>query len=177
MTYLIQFLQQALAWLLQFVDWILTEVFSVICAAVLAVINAIPVPSFFATAGSFMAALPPGVVYFSQGLDLRTGFTILFSAIGLRFLIRRLPYEQMGIVSRRFGVDRHLRLVRAVAAAQADQAHAPARASGSWMRRVRVLGWLFLLVALGSLWLRYQRYEHPRYDERPQHGEYAERAR
>jgi hypothetical protein len=92
MTYLIHFLQEILAWLLQFVDWILIEVFQVIGAAVLAVINAIPVPSFFASAGSFMAALPPGVVYFSQGLDLRTGFTILFTAIGLRFLIRRLPF-------------------------------------------------------------------------------------
>jgi hypothetical protein len=45
------------------------------------------------------------------------------------------------------------------------------------MRRFRVLGWLFLLVALGSLWLRYQRYEHPVRDERRHRGEYAERAR
>lgn len=92
MTYLIQYIQQILSWLLQFVDWILIEVFKVIGAAVLAVIDAIPVPSFFTSAGSFMAALPPGVVYFSQGLDLSTGFTVLFSAIGLRFLIRRLPF-------------------------------------------------------------------------------------
>jgi len=83
----------------------------------------------------------------------------------------------MGIVHRRFGVDRHLRLVRAVAAAQADQADPPVRVAVSRMRRFRVLGWLFLLVALGSLWLRYQRYEHPVRDERRHRGEYAERAR
>jgi hypothetical protein len=92
MSSLITYIEQILAWLLQFVDWILIETFTVICAAVLAVINAIPVPSFFANAGNFMANLPPGVVYFSQGLDLSTGFTILFTAIGLRFLIRRLPF-------------------------------------------------------------------------------------
>jgi hypothetical protein len=45
------------------------------------------------------------------------------------------------------------------------------------MRRFGVLGWLFLLVAVGSLWLRYQRYEHPAYEERRHHGEHAERAR
>jgi hypothetical protein len=92
MTYLIQYIQTILTWLMGFIDWILIEIFQVISAAVLAVINAIPVPSFFASAGSFMSALPPGVVYFSQGLDLHTGFTVLFSAIGLRFLIRRLPF-------------------------------------------------------------------------------------
>lgn len=92
MTYLIQYIQQILSWLLTFVDWILTEIFSVLCAAALAVIDAIPVPSFFASASGFLGALPPSVVYFSQGLDLRTGFTVLFSAVGIRFLIRRLPF-------------------------------------------------------------------------------------
>ena len=92
MTYLIQYIQAILTWLLSFVDWVLIEVFQVLCAAVLAVINAIPVPSFFTSAGSFMSALPPGVVYFSQAMDLHTGFVILFSAVGLRFLIRRLPF-------------------------------------------------------------------------------------
>jgi hypothetical protein len=92
MTYLIQYIQAILTWLLSFVDWILTETFYVICAAVLAVINAIPVPSFFSGAASFMGSLPAGVVYFSQGADLHFGFTVLFSAVGLRFLIRRLPF-------------------------------------------------------------------------------------
>jgi hypothetical protein len=92
MTYLIQYIQAILAWLLSFVDWVLTETFHVLCAAALAVINAIPVPSFFTSAGSFLGALPPGVVYFAQSADLGFGFTVIFSAIGIRFLIRRLPF-------------------------------------------------------------------------------------
>jgi hypothetical protein len=92
MTYLIHYLGQILTWLMGLVDWVLTETFSVICTAVLAVINAIPVPSFFTAAGGFMASLPAGVVYFSQVCDFHTGLPILFAALGLRFLIRRLPF-------------------------------------------------------------------------------------
>ena len=92
MTYLIQYIQTILTWLLGFVDWIFNEFFKVVGAAVVAVFDAIPVPSFFTSAGSFASALPPGVVYFSRGLDLTTGFTILFSAYGVRFLIRRIPF-------------------------------------------------------------------------------------
>lgn len=92
MTYLIQYIQAILTWLLGFVDWVLTEVAQVLCGAALAVINAIPVPSFFTSAGAFLAALPPGVVYFAQSADLGTAFTIIFSAVGIRFLIRRLPF-------------------------------------------------------------------------------------
>jgi hypothetical protein len=92
MTYLIQYIQTILAWLLGFVDWILIEVFKVLCTAVLAVIDAIPVPSFFANASGLMASLPAGVVYFAQAAQIGNGLTILMSAIGLRFLIRRLPF-------------------------------------------------------------------------------------
>jgi thiamine transporter ThiT len=92
MTFLIQYIQQILTWLLTFIDWILIEVFQVLCTAVLAVIDAIPVPSFFTNASGYMAALPAGVVFFAQAANIGTGLTILMSAIGLRFLIRRLPF-------------------------------------------------------------------------------------
>lgn len=92
MTYLIQYIQTILTWLLGFVDWILIEVFHVLCTAVLAVISAIPVPSFFSGAAGLMAALPAGVVFFAQAAQISNGLAILMSAIGLRFLIRRLPF-------------------------------------------------------------------------------------
>lgn len=91
MSYLIDYLGQILTWLLLFVDWCLAEVFKVLCAAALAVLDAIPVPSFFTSASGLLSALPPGVVYFSQAFDLANAFLIIFSAVGIRFLIRRLP--------------------------------------------------------------------------------------
>jgi hypothetical protein len=92
MTYLIHYIQTILTWLLTFVDWVLIEVFSVICAAVGAVLNAIPVPSWASSAGSSLSALPAGVLYFAQAADLPTGLSIIFSAWGIRFLIRRIPF-------------------------------------------------------------------------------------
>jgi hypothetical protein len=92
LTFLIPYIQQILTWLLGFVDWICIEFFKLVCAACVAVLAAIPVPAFFASAGSFAAGLPPGVLYYGQVIDLGFGFPILFTAIGLRFLIRRIPF-------------------------------------------------------------------------------------
>jgi hypothetical protein len=91
MTYLIQYIQQILSWLLTFIDWICTEVFSVVMGALLAILNAIPVPSFFTNASTELAGLPAGVLYFAQAADLSTGCSVVISAWLLRFLIRRIP--------------------------------------------------------------------------------------
>ena len=92
MDTLIHYIQTILVWLLQFVDWILIEIFSVVGAAAVAVLAAIPVPGFFATASTSLGSLPSGVLYFAQAIDLGTGLTSLMTAVGLRFLIRRIPF-------------------------------------------------------------------------------------
>jgi hypothetical protein len=89
---LIAYLQQFFQWLLGFVDWIFIEFFDVVCAALLAVLNALPLPTWWTTAGASLAALPPGVLYYGQMFDFGTGFAIIVTAVGLRFLIRRLPF-------------------------------------------------------------------------------------
>ncbi len=91
MDTLIQYVQRILAWLLQFVDWCLAEIFSVVLTALLAILNAIPVPAWVSNAGSSIASLPPGILYFSQALDFSFGISVALSAYGIRFLIRRLP--------------------------------------------------------------------------------------
>jgi hypothetical protein len=92
MSAIMQYLQQILAWLLTFVDWIFGEVFQLICNAAIAVIGALPLPGWVSGASTMVAGLPAGVLYFAQAFDLHTGITIIFSAWGLRFLIRRIPF-------------------------------------------------------------------------------------
>ena len=57
--------------------------------AVLAVINAIPVPDFLASIGSY--SLPPEVVYFTVVFQLHFGVGVLVTSYTVRFIIRRIP--------------------------------------------------------------------------------------
>jgi hypothetical protein len=91
MDTLIQYLSRAFAWLLQFFDWALTELFSVVTAAFVTFLDAIPIPSWVAGAANQFSLLPPGVLYFAQALDFGTGLTIIVSAYVIRFGIRRIP--------------------------------------------------------------------------------------
>jgi predicted lipid-binding transport protein (Tim44 family) len=92
MSALMQYLGQILAWLLSFVDWIFLEIFQLICNAAIAIIAALPLPSWVSGAGTMVGGLPSGVLYLAQAFDLGTGLQIMFSAWGLRFLIRRIPF-------------------------------------------------------------------------------------
>jgi len=89
---LIAFIQQILAWFLQFVDWILIEIFQVVGSAVLAVLNAIPLCGCFNIAATNLQALPSGVLFFAQGLDMAVGIQSILCGLLLRFLIRRIPF-------------------------------------------------------------------------------------
>jgi hypothetical protein len=92
MSALMHYIQTILTWLLSFVDWIFSELFQLICAAAITIIAAIPLPAWVAGAGTSVSGLPAGVLYLAQAFDLGNGLIIMFSAWGLRFLIRRIPF-------------------------------------------------------------------------------------
>jgi hypothetical protein len=89
--FLIKFIARILTWLLSFVDWVATEIAKVVLAALAAIINAIPVPSWMAGASGAIASFPPGAAYFLNSMHIGTATTIMVSAYSIRFLIRRLP--------------------------------------------------------------------------------------
>lgn len=91
MDFLIKYIKEILAWLLGFIDWIGIEVTKIFLAAFAAIINAIPVPSWVSGASGAIAAIPPGVAYFTSTMHIGTGATIMVSAYTIRFLIRRIP--------------------------------------------------------------------------------------
>lgn len=72
--------------------WIPLKLMQGLLEGLAAVLNAIPVPEFFSNAGSYLSALPSGLVYFAQSFQLGYGITVIVSAYVLRFLIRRIPF-------------------------------------------------------------------------------------
>jgi hypothetical protein len=55
------------------------------------VIAAIPVPSWASSAGSMFSSVSDEVWFFASVMQFDFGVTVVFSAYGLRFFIRRLP--------------------------------------------------------------------------------------
>jgi len=91
MSFLIHFLSQILTWLMGFVTWALLQVLSLLLAGLSIVLNAIPVPDWMAGASAAVSNLPQMFIYLVSPLNLGAGVTIVCSAYGLRFLIRRIP--------------------------------------------------------------------------------------
>lgn len=91
MSYLIDFLGRILEWLVDLLLWVPQKLYELILDALATVIEAIPVPDFMANLGSLVGGLDPAIAYFAAPLQLGTGMTWVFSAMVLRFLIRRIP--------------------------------------------------------------------------------------
>lgn len=91
MSYLIEFLERILTWLLEAFLWVPQKLYELVLAGLATVIEAIPVPEFMEDLGSMVAGLDPAIAYFGAPLQLGTGLTWVFTAMSLRFLIRRIP--------------------------------------------------------------------------------------
>lgn len=73
------------------VEWLrvlIQDIWKEITEAGLAAISAIPVPAFMSSP-SF--AIPAGVLWFAQALELPFGIGVMVAAWTFRFLIRRVP--------------------------------------------------------------------------------------
>lgn len=88
---LVGFLERILEWTVDLLLWIPQKLYELILDGFAAVIEAIPVPDFMSSLGSLLAGMDPAIAYFAAPLQLGTGMTWVFSALVIRFLIRRLP--------------------------------------------------------------------------------------
>ena len=91
MDWLINFLEQALEWLLEAFLWVPRKLTELILDGLAFVIESIPVPAFFSNAGGFLGAIDPTIVFFLESFAFAEGMAIVFSAFVIRFIIRRLP--------------------------------------------------------------------------------------
>jgi len=91
MDYLIQFLARILAWLLDFLKWGAEWVWNELMGALLAVLNAIPVPGWLSDAPAVINSIPASAAFFMQSLQVPSGLSIIVGAYVIRFIIRRIP--------------------------------------------------------------------------------------
>lgn len=78
-------------WLRDLLLWVPKKIWELVLDGLAAVIEAIPVPTWLANIGDVFDAIPDGVIYFAQALQLPAGLSMILGAYVLRFLIRRLP--------------------------------------------------------------------------------------
>lgn len=91
MQWLIDAISAALAWVLDLVLWVPRKIFSMIVDGLLALFNAIPVPAWLSDPSSALSGAGAGVWYFLHLFGFAGAMTIVISAYGIRFLIRRIP--------------------------------------------------------------------------------------
>lgn len=78
-------------WLRDLLLWVPRKIWELVLDAMAAMIEGIPVPEWIANIGDMFDAIPDGVIYFCQALQLPAGVSMILGAYVLRFLIRRLP--------------------------------------------------------------------------------------
>jgi hypothetical protein len=92
MSFLIQYLVQALAWLWNVISSLPLHCLSLLLQGLAAFINWLPAPGFFANAGGWIGNVPPLAAFLLSSLQIGSLVTILVSAYTLRFVIRRIPF-------------------------------------------------------------------------------------
>jgi hypothetical protein len=89
---LFKWFQDSLSWIVDFIKDFPLWLFQKFAEGIVAFFQAIPVPSFFASASSAFASVPSGVVFFAQAFQIGPGIAMILSAYILRFVIRRIPF-------------------------------------------------------------------------------------
>jgi len=92
MSFLIQWLVEALQWCFNMLLALPLHLWVLLLGGLQAAVNAIPVPSFFASASNYVAAIPPSVAYFAAGFQIPYGLGVVISAWVLRWILRRIPF-------------------------------------------------------------------------------------
>lgn len=84
--------EKAAQWVLDLLLYVPRLLFGELCQGVVSLVSSIPVPAFVSDVGSFWSGIPSDVMFFVAPLRLGTGLSMIATAYGVRFLIRRLPF-------------------------------------------------------------------------------------
>ncbi len=78
-------------WLLTVLTWLPKKVWEWLMNALASALENISVPSWMASAQDSLNAVPSGVIWFANMLQIPSGIAIVLSALLIRFIIRRIP--------------------------------------------------------------------------------------
>ncbi len=85
-------IDNVLQWFKDWVEYALLHAWKLLCDGFASVIEAIPVPSFFATASSQLGGIPGTVVFWLSFIQADFGIPLVISAYVLRWVLRRIPF-------------------------------------------------------------------------------------
>lgn len=88
---ILRFIGDVIAWVVDFVQWVMVKAALLVFEAIIAVLSAIPVPEWISGISGNIGSLSSGILYFIAPFEFGTGMAWVVSAYLLRFLIRRLP--------------------------------------------------------------------------------------
>lgn len=91
MSYLIDYIEQILTWLLDFALWVPRMIWEALLDGLASALEAIPVPEWLSESTGLFASIDPGIAYFADALMIPQGLGIILGAYVVRFLIRRIP--------------------------------------------------------------------------------------
>lgn len=80
-----------LSWLTEEIRLVFVGLYHDILSAISSSFSEITPPDFFNNVGSIVSNISADVWYFAQVFEIPYGATVVFSAVTIRFLIRRLP--------------------------------------------------------------------------------------
>lgn len=85
------FITSFFGWFVDVLLWVPKQLFAQFGDAIVAVVQAIPVPGFVSNVGGLFSAIPSSVWWFASVGEFKFGLSVIGLALGLRFVIRRLP--------------------------------------------------------------------------------------
>ena len=91
MLFLIHWLGAAVQWVFNLLLLLPLHLWVLLLGGLQLAVNAIPVPSFFADASSYVAQMPASVAYFSTAMQIPYGLGVITSAWLFRWILRRIP--------------------------------------------------------------------------------------
>lgn len=91
MLFLIHWLVAAVQWCFDLLLKLPLHLWVLVLGGLQDAVNAIPVPSFFSSAASYVGQIPPLVAYLASGMEVPYGLGVITSAWLLRFILRRIP--------------------------------------------------------------------------------------
>ncbi len=92
MSFLINWLVQAVQWLWTVISNLPLHCLSLLLQGLAAFVGWIPAPAFFANASGWIGSMPPLVSFMLSSLQIGALVTVLVSSFTLRFIIRRIPF-------------------------------------------------------------------------------------
>jgi hypothetical protein len=81
-----------LQWFLECFEWLPKKIYSEIMAALGSFLNSIPAPEFMHQAKNLLSQWGPIAGYFFDVIQFNWGFSLVVSAMTLKFCINRIPF-------------------------------------------------------------------------------------